>query len=249
MTKIKVGCCGWSCAHERYYQQFQTIELQSTFYKLPKLETAVKWREQAPRGFCFNLKAWQALTHRPTSPTWRRSGLKPEELARKRYGWLRPTRDNFDAWRRTGEIADALGARVCVIQCPPSFKCTPENIKNMQKFFAKIKRGKLALAWEPRGDWKEHPDKITQLCEELELIHVVDLMRREPLSKHPIAYVRLHGLNPREYDYNYKYSSAELKQLVSKARKLARKHRETYILFNNYSMYQNALQLKRLLKL
>jgi uncharacterized protein YecE (DUF72 family) len=252
MATIKVGCCGWGFYKgglKAYMKKFLLVECQTSFYKLPMVKTAERWRGEAPRGFEFSIKAWQALTHLPASPTWRRSGLKPEKLKERQYGWLRPTRDNFDAWRRTKEIADVLYASTCVIQCPPNFKCTPENIKNMRKFFGKINRGELTLAWEPRGDWKEHPDKIAQLCEELELIHVVDLMRREPLSKRPIAYVRLHGLNPREYDYNYKYSSAELKQLASKARKLAREHRETYILFNNYWMYQNALQLKRLLKL
>ena len=119
----------------------------------------------------------------------------------------------------------------------------------MRKFFSKIDRGELALAWEPRGDWKEHPNEIAKLCEEIELVHVVDLMRRKPTSKHPIVYIRLHGLNPREYDYNYGYSLAELKQLALKTRALAKKHREVYILFNNFEMYENAAQLMRLLKL
>ena len=119
----------------------------------------------------------------------------------------------------------------------------------MRKFFSKIDIGKLVLAWAPRGDWKEHPKEIAKLCEELELVHVVDLMRREPVSKHPIVYIRLHGLNPREYDYNYGYSLAELRQLASKARALEKKHCGVYILFNNFEMYKNAAQLMRLLKL
>lgn len=117
----------------------------------------------------------------------------------------------------------------------------------MRKFLGEIDRGKLALAWEPRGDWKEHPDEIAKLCEELELIHVVDLMRREPVSKHSIAYVRLHWLNPREYDYNYKYSLVELKELAGKVQTLAKKHHETYILFNNFFMYDSAEKLQQLL--
>lgn len=245
--KIHVGCCGWSCAKKRYFKEFQLIELQSSFYRLPKLETAVKWREESPRNFRFSMKAFQAITHPPGSPTWRRSGLKPEELKLKRYGWLRPTRDNLEAWERTKQIADALDTRVCVIQCPPNFKCTEENIANMRKFLAKINRGNLALAWEPRGDWKDNPKEIEKLCEELDLIHVVDLMRREPVSEHAIAYIRLHGLNPREYDYNYKYSNAELSQLASKVQALAKKHRETYILFNNFSMYEDAKRLQKIL--
>lgn len=119
----------------------------------------------------------------------------------------------------------------------------------MRKFFSKINRGKLVLAWEPRGDWKEHPDEIAKLCEEIELVHVVDLMRREPTSKHPIAYIRLHGLNPREYDYNYEYSMAELKQLAARTKRLVKTHREVYIMFNNYQLYKNAAQLMEILKI
>lgn len=252
MSKIKVGCCGWGFFKgglKAYIKKFSLVECQTSFYKLPMVKTAERWRAEAPKGFGFSIKAWQALTHLPTSPTWRRSGLKLEELERRQYGWLRPTRDNFEAWKQTKEIADALDARVCVIQCPPNFKCTKENAENMRKFFSKIDRGNLVLAWEPRGDWKRHPDEITTLCEELELIHVVDLMRRQPLSKHPIAYTRLHGLNPREYDYNYEYSSAELKQLAARTKELAKTHREIYIMFNNYQLYKNATQLMKILEI
>ena len=249
---IKVGTCGWGFykgGFKNFIEKFSLVEVQQTFYKLPMVKTAERWRAEAPKEFEFSVKSWQAITHLPTSPTWRRAGIEVTEAMKEKYGWLRPTRENFEAWRRTKEICDALETKVCVIQCPPNFKYTPENSENMRRFFSKIDRGDTALAWEPRSDWKDHPDEIAKLCDELELIHVVDLMRREPVSKHTIAYIRLHGLNPREYDYNYEYSSAELKELASKARALARKHREVYIMFNNYQMYKNAAQLMKILKL
>lgn len=248
---IKVGCCGWGFYKgglKAYVKKFSLTEVQQTFYKLPMVKTAEGWRADAPEGFEFSVKAWQAITHLPSSPTWRRSGLKLTEAQKNKYGWLRPTRENFEAWRRTREICDALDAKICLIQCPPNFKCTQDNIANMRKFLGKIDRGKMVLAWEPRGDWREHPDEIRKLCGEFDLIHVVDLMRHQPLSEHPIAYVRLHGLNPREYDYNYKYSIAELKQLAKKAKALSKKHREIYILFNNFFMYDNAAELIKILK-
>ncbi len=56
------------------------------------------------------------------------------------------------------------------------------------------------------------------------------------------------GLNPRKYDYNYKYQITELKQLATKAKALAKTHREVYIMFNNFFMYDNARQLMKILK-
>lgn len=248
---IKVGCCGFGFYKgglKAYQRKFSIVEIQQTFYRLPMVKTAERWRADAPGEFEFVVKAWQALTHLTTSPTWRRSGVKPEELKKRDYGWLRPTEDNFEAWRRVKEICDALGAKICVLQSPPNFKCARENIEKMKIFLGKINRGDLELAWEPRGDWHEHPDEISDLCEELNLIHVVDLMRREPLSKHSIAYIRLHGLNPREYDYNYRYSEEELEELARRLKKLKRKHREVYCMFNNYTMYESAQSLQQILR-
>jgi uncharacterized protein YecE (DUF72 family) len=248
---IKVGCCGWRFYKgglKAYVQKFMLVEVQQTFYKPPMVKTAERWRAGAPGAFEFVVKAFQAITHLPTSPTWRRSGIQITETQRSKYGWLRPTHENFEAWNRTKEICDALNAKICLIQCPPNFKCSGENINNLRKFFGKIDKDGLTIAWEPRGDWKEHPSEVKEVCSEFGLIHVVDLMRCHPLSEHPIAYVRLHGLNPREYDYNYKYSSTELKQLAKKAKALSKKHREIYLLFNNFFMYDNAAELMKILE-
>ena len=48
---IKVGCCGWAKSQKEYFENFPVIELQQTFYKLPDLKTAQKWREKAPKDF------------------------------------------------------------------------------------------------------------------------------------------------------------------------------------------------------
>ncbi len=117
----------------------------------------------------------------------------------------------------------------------------------MTEFFSKIERAGLYIAWEPRGDWHENPEKVEGLCNRLNLIHVVDLMRREPLSNSSIAYIRLHGLNKKEYDYNYDYSKDELEQLTQKLHFLTDRHKTVYCLFNNLNMFKNALKLKEIL--
>ncbi|MGW8289270.1 MAG: DUF72 domain-containing protein, partial [Candidatus Bathyarchaeia archaeon] len=48
----------------RYYaKQFGTVEVDSTFYRIPRKTTVTKWKEQTPDGFVFSLKFPQVITH------------------------------------------------------------------------------------------------------------------------------------------------------------------------------------------
>ncbi len=250
---IKVGCCGFAVrgGMRAYYGQFKLVEVQRTFYKLPRLSTAQRWRSEAPPDFEFTVKAWQAITHPPTSPTWRKARLRVPEEKRDRYGLLRPTEENFEAWERTAEICQALRARVCVVQCPPSFRFTPENVENARAFFSSVERHGLLIAWEPRADWREHLDVVGRLCEELDLIYVTDVLRHGlALVRPPVFYTRLHGLAPREFDYRYKYTDEDLARLAGLLAQLEREGvEEAYVLFNNVHMAEDARRLVELLGL
>src|SRR3984885_14764785 len=67
-----IGCCGWAGSQPQYFSQFPVIEIQSTFYDPPASKVAARWREIAPPEFEFCIKAWQLITHSPSSPTYRR---------------------------------------------------------------------------------------------------------------------------------------------------------------------------------
>ncbi len=245
---IKAGCCGFGLKGgvKAYYQSFEVVELQSTFYRLPRIETAHKWRNGAPQGFEFVVKAWQAITHPPSSPTWRRAGAIRDEQEKGQYGHLRPTAKNLDAWKRTLEICRILNSEICVIQCPPSFVLDTQNVANMRRFFGRIPRNGLSLAWEPRHrSWHNNPEVVRKLCSELRLTHVVDVLKREPQSTQDISYIRLHGL-PAELSYKYSYTDADLKLLLQKVTRLDAE--KTYVLFNNVTMAKDCLRFKELLQ-
>ena len=243
---LKVGTCGWSVKGGRkaYFERFKVIEVQKTFYRLPKLGTLEEWRREAPEGFEFTVKAWQVITHPPSSPTWRRAGIKVGEGEEDKYGYFRPTDVNFEAWERVKEACRALKAKICVFQTPPSFSFSKENSENVRAFFGSIDRGGLLLAWEPRGDWYQHETELRRLLEEVELIHVVDPLRRRPLIIGDICYFRLHGLGGREVNYRYKYSSTDLRRLLDFLGSL--KCSEAYVLFNNIYMAEDASSLKQI---
>jgi uncharacterized protein YecE (DUF72 family) len=78
MKRVWIGCSGWSYRDwkeglykgvptsrwlRRYAEAFDTVEVNATFYRLPKLETVEAWVEQTPEGFLFAVKGSRYLTH------------------------------------------------------------------------------------------------------------------------------------------------------------------------------------------
>ncbi len=243
---VKVGCCGFPYSLKRYAQTFRLAEVQKTFYKPPRRETLVKWRSTVPDDFEFTVKAWQMVTHPPSSPTWRKAGIEVEKGKENRYGMLRPTEENFEAWRVVEESAEALGARVIVVQTPPSFGYSEENFRNAYEFFSQITGRGYLVAWEPRGSWLENPDKVRRIVEELGVIHVTDILKRLPVVLGETVYTRLHGLG-REINYRYKYTDEDLQRLADTVVGLEGV-REVYVLFNNVYMGEDAARFREVLR-
>lgn len=234
LEEIRVGCCGFVVSQQKYFQRFRLVEIQNTFYQLPQLKTAEKWRSTAPSGFEFTIKAWQLITHEPSSPTYRRltERIPPQKF--ENYGRFRPTKEVFAAWQRTASFASRLGASIVVFQCPASFRPTRDNIANMKTFFSQVDREGLQFAWEPRGAWQEA--LIRKLCEGLQLIHCVDPFKNKPQFG-DFHYFRLHGIT----GYAYRYSDEDLKRLKKWVG-----GKPSYLLFNNNWMKEDALRFMAL---
>lgn len=243
---LYVGCCGIPGGLERYSQEFKTVEINSTFYKLPQTKTAERWRSVVPNDFIFCVKCHQGVTHPIRSPTWRRSGLKEEELERLRgkVGFLRPTKEVLEFWNKTLEICKILKARICLIQLSRSFKENEENLRNAGKFFSRVKRNGVNIALELRGWSKE---RFAQLCEKFDLIQVVDPLIEMPTYVGKISYFRLHGsYEGGRINYKHRYSDEELRKI--KKIVLSVRTKETYVMFNNVFMKEDARRFLELVK-
>ncbi|RLG47392.1 MAG: DUF72 domain-containing protein, partial [Thermoproteota archaeon] len=167
--EVKVGCCGFPVARSRYFEEFGLVEIQKTFYRIPREGTLRRWREEAPDGFSYTMKAWGALTHEPKGPISRRVEFPGEDC-----GLMRPTECNLEAWGIVKRAAEILGAEVVVIQSPPSFRRTEESERRVREFFDRI-AGDLAIGWEVRHEsWLSVMGEIT---ESYGVIHVVDSIR------------------------------------------------------------------------
>ena len=239
MDGVTVGLCGWNGSQGSYFEKFRSIEIQTTFYDPPALWVAQRWRQSAPPDFRFYIKAWQLITHPPTSPTYRRLKAPVPDSAKPFLGSFQPTEEVMKAWVRTADIATVLETPIVLFQCPKSFVPTDKNLSNLVKFFKAIGPStRFQYAWEPRGEeWRA--DIVRELCQELHLIHCVDPFLSRSLSGNP-RYWRLHGVG----SYSYRYTDADLLWMK---RTLTKECGPTVIMFNNFSSKADALRFRHLL--
>jgi uncharacterized protein YecE (DUF72 family) len=246
---IRPGVCGFCLPQSELFRRFKLLEVQQTFYWPPQLKTVERWRRTAPEDFEFTVKAFQAITHGPTSPTYRRTKFTNDE--RSQCGGFCDTPVVRNAWKTTLALATALEAPVVVFQCPPSFDASESNVRQFRRFFEWAERGRLRFAWEPRHEtWTM--ELVRELCAWLDLIHVVDPLEQPDV--HSFAggsvaaatstpatpnvygrprYLRLHGkaLGRFRYDYNGAYTDDELADIKRRC-----EPGPSYCLFNNKQM-------------
>jgi len=79
LKPVHIGCSGWVYPHWRelfypkgvpqrswlafYAESFDTVEVNNTFYRLPKPQMVEGWAENSPEGFCFAVKVSRYMTH------------------------------------------------------------------------------------------------------------------------------------------------------------------------------------------
>jgi uncharacterized protein YecE (DUF72 family) len=220
-----------------YFERFPVVEVQQTFYHPPEDRTLVRWRETAPEGFEFTLKAWQLITHESTSSTYRRSPLTAEE--RDGCGSFRASDAVRRGWERTVACARLLHATSVLFQCPASFRPTEENIDRMREFFTSTDRHGLRFLWEPRGPaWTSA--LLAPLCKSLDLVHVVDpLVNRSTTPD--FIYFRLHGIG----SHRHVYTDAELSSVIA----MLEAEVPSYVMFNNMPRDRDSARFERALKI
>lgn len=232
---IRVGLCGFTIGAATYFETYDTLEVQQTFYEPPSRDTMYRWRQQAPPEFVFTIKAWQVITHRSSSTTYRRMKTKIDDMSLAGAFQLNDT--TLNAWKVTSDVARLLHAKAILFQCPASFKPTDENLENMRRFFGAIERLEgVAYLWEPRGAWPD--DILIDVCRELGLVHTVDPFLRDSVTPE-LLYWRLHGIGSA-----YRaYTDDELQTLARRVPKNA----NGYVMFNNIPRHADAQKFRTML--
>ena len=210
---------------DHYFQNFNIVELNRTFYRYPETKTVEGWRRKAPEHFVFTVKAHQDIMHK--------AKMKVEE-------------ESLRAFEHMKRVCKMLSSNTLLFQTPASF--TPISLTDAEKFFSAIDRDGLALAWETRGAAWELPEtreRLRRILGNLDVAHVTDPFRVLPACLGEVAYFRLHGLGERLY--YYQYTDEELQKLKELTAPYERKTKEIYVFFNNLSMFEDAKRFRQYL--
>jgi uncharacterized protein YecE (DUF72 family) len=141
MEPVRIGCSGWAYKEWRgafypeklpqrawlahYASEFDTVEVNSTFYNLPSLKTVAAWLEQTPPEFRFAVKASRYITHVKRLNS-------PEKYVERFLTAIEPI-------RKAGRLEAILW------QLPPSFKRNDERLDAALEVIAERAPGRHAV--------------------------------------------------------------------------------------------------------
>lgn len=269
-AKIYIGTSGWSYPRgegtwtgyfyprgkinelEYYSQFFNTVEVNSTFYRPPSPVYVQNWARRTPADFLFTVKLWQKFTH----PKMYREATGEEAVV---------LQSDVDQFRQGIEpLAEAGKLGALLAQFPPSFR----NDEHGRQILAAVVRvfGQYKLAVELRHrSWSDDDTTAQSLRES----NVAWVQIDEPRFKSSIAgklpvtadmaYFRFHGRNSEmwwkgdnETRYKYLYSPEEIDELSAKVKSAAGQTQLLFIFFNNHWQGyapRNAVDMKGVLQL
>lgn len=237
-------------------QYFDCCEINTSFYGHIKSKTGKEWcalvTEVNP-SFQFTAKLFRSFTHAPGAVLQSTSAATLNPL----------NEDESYAKQGLDSIAQENMLGALLIQFPISFKNTDENREYLQKLIRKFREYPLVV--EVRHATWDNERVLAHFAAEKVAFCNIDQPRLgrsvagTEYSTAPVAYVRLHGRNYKEWfqsdnrndRYNYLYTPQQLESWKGKIERLGEKAERTFAITNNHYKGKaavNALELKGMLK-
>jgi uncharacterized protein YecE (DUF72 family) len=274
VAEIRIGTCSWADdalsrhwypkglpAGERlgyYAQHFDTVEVDSTYYRLPAEELVQRWAERTPDGFVMHVKAFGLMTRHPVKLEALPPDLRDVAPADDKGRVERPSREfRAEVFRRFLEALEPLrsaGKLGGILFQFPSYVVYKDRSLDYLRW-AREHLGDDEMLVEFRHvSWldEEHRDETLRFLGQLGATHViVDAPRIEGAKNlaptvlaltSPTMYVRFHGRNADTWNkrgggaserFDYLYSPEELEEWVDPLRELAGQAEHAYAFFNN----------------
>jgi uncharacterized protein YecE (DUF72 family) len=269
-AKIYIGTSGWSYPKgegtwtgyfyprgkinelEYYSQFFNTVELNSSFYRPPNPGYVHSWVRRTPEDFLFTVKLWQKFTH----PKMHKEATGEDATISLQDVDL--FKQSLEPLARSGKLGALLA------QFPPSFRNDDFGRQILQAISRIFGQYRLAVELRHRS-WSDD-ESIAQLLRDNDIAWVqIDepkfkssIAKDVPLTS-DMAYFRFHGRNAEtwwsgnnETRYKYLYSIEEINELADRVEPAARQVKLLFAHFNNHWQGyapRNAVDLKKELQL
>jgi uncharacterized protein YecE (DUF72 family) len=226
MTRVRIGCSGWnydSWRHGVFYpeglparrwlaayaERFDTVEVNTTFYRLPRRDAVARWAEETPEGFAFAVKVSRYVTH-----------IKRLREARQHLDLLLA---RIEPLIRAGKLGPLLW------QLPPTFR---RDDQRLAAALGELPR-QFRHAFEFRHpSWFAHPVMEMLGAHDIALVvadrpGIASFQTREQTAD--FGFIRFHhGHRGRRGNY----SPAELREWAASIREWSREG-DVYAYFNN----------------
>ena len=279
---IRIGTCSWAddalSKHwypagtppkERlpyYAERYSTVEVDSTYYRVPTEQMVRGWAERTPKDFVMHVKAFGLMTRHPVKleqvPPDLREGLPVDDRGRVD----RPSRElraavfeeflrSLAPLRDTGKLGGLL------FQMPPYVVWKPSSLDYLE--WANDQLGADQMLFEPRHrSWFEEDARgeLLRWLEERKIGWVVvdapkvdakNVPETLVATTTPTAYVRFHGRNAGTWNvrggsaaqrFDHLYREEELREWVGPLRELSNESEEAYAFFNNNNQTNGVAQ-------
>jgi uncharacterized protein YecE (DUF72 family) len=279
---IRIGTCSWADdalskhwyppgtpAKERlryYAERFSTVEVDSTYYRVPDESMVRGWAERTPPGFVMHVKAFGLMTRHPVKleqvPPGLRDGLPVDDRGRVDRPPREARAEVFRAFLSALEPLRAEGKLGGILfQMPPYVVWKTSSLDYLE--WARDQVGEDAFLFEPRHrSWYAEDVRadLLRFLEERRMTWVVidapkadgaNVPETLVATTTPVAYVRFHGRNAGTWNvrggsaaqrFDYLYAEDELREWVPPLRELAAEAEEAYAFFNNNNQTNGVAQ-------
>jgi len=221
-----------------YAEHFDTVEVNSSFYRVPAVKTTAEWARRTPKDFEFSLKLFQKFTH--PEMFLKATGKDPSEIDRKDVDEFRAA---LDPLARAGKLGALLA------QFPPSFKNEPGSRDYLAWLLHAFREYPVAVELRHKS-FSDDPGETMALLQEhgAALVQIDEPKFKTSIRQNRLAnvktfyYLRLHGRNAAQWwkhdksedRYNYLYSDEELDPIVEAVEEAAREVKKSYAYANNH---------------
>ena len=211
-----------------YSTLFNSVEVNSTFYKVPMPSTFEKWSTEVPESFRFTIKLWREITH-----------VKYLDFNAADVGLF------YKAINRTGNKKGCL-----LIQLPGSI--TLDSYSQVEQLLTQCRESDPDMQWRIAIEFRSNTWYVGETYELLDqygaslVLHDMPKSKNEYVNKAAgFVYIRYHGVNG---DYKGSYTNDQLGLQFQKIQHWLTDGKDVYVYFNNTigNAFENAVYLKGL---